>query len=1101
MIRSAFRSLAGAALLACVPLFTAQLPAQALDSASVAGLRWRNVGNANFMGRLVDVVGIPGPSKTVFVSAAAGGIWKSQNNGVTWRPVFDDKRIASMGMLAIAPSDTNIVWTGTGEPNSRNSIEPGGGVYKSTDGGITWQLMGLEKTGHVGGIAIHPTNPNIVYIAALGEAWKANPERGVYKTTDGGTTWQLVKFVSDKAGFVDVDLDPRNPNVVWAAAWQRVRTPYSLKSGGVGSGLWKSADAGATWTEVKGNGWPEGPKGRLRVDIARSNPDIMYAMVEAAKPSADGSFVPERNPAANGLYRSADGGKTWTQQNNINTRPFYYSNVAVDPKNADRVYFSSTQLQVSDDGGKTSRGAKQGTHIDDHAIWIDPNDTDRLMVANDGGITISFDKGGNWIQGQNLPIAQYYEVSYDMQIPYTICGGAQDNGTWCGPSRRRGGVNNAYWFTIQGGDGFYSAQDPTDPNIVYAESQAGNAGRLNLKTGERRAFAKPNWQPQYRMWEDSMAVLRGDDANKAPTREMAATLAALRAQQVKDSIDLNMRYNWNSPFFLSHHNPKVIYFAGNRVLKSSDQAESFHLISPDLSKKIVAKLDTSLTWTGGITLDATGAETYGTIATLNESYVKPGILIAGTDDGNVWKSHNDGGTWENLTGRFPGLPAETYVSRVEPSHFDTLTFYVTFDGHRSGDFTPYAYATSDGGRTFRSIAAGLPNTSPADYLRVIREDVKNRDLLFVGSSLSVYASVDRGRTWAKFAANFPSVPVYDLKVHPRDGELIAATHGRGFWIVDITPLQQVTGATLAQSVQLFAPKTAYQWGEGPTLAASGNGNAQLFWAAPSAPYGAQISYRLGSAQQGTARVLITDVMGDTIANLTGPGAAGVHTVTWGYAGTRRVPVPAVVRSPSERRDSIVRAVRVPHVLDSLQKAKYDSASLARARELLQPPAAAALPAGGRGAGGEGAPGGGRGGAACHMPTTQWEPFCPRPGEAAAGGAGAGPAGGGRGAGGAIGPESERVRRVFDIIGLRFAGAGGRGGGGGGRGGFGGGTPGVQNFTAGTGDYLVTLVVGGQTLKQKLRVERISGGDEGGNPFGQDNDETRDRPRPPKTRFR
>ncbi len=1049
------------------------LGAQALDSTTIAGLRWRNVGNANFMGRLSDVVGIPGPSKTIFVAAAAGGIWKSTNNGNTWRPVFDDKRVISMGMLAIAPSDTMQVWAGTGEPNSRNSIEPGFGVYKSTDGGITWALKGLEKTHHIGGIAVHPTNPNVVYIAALGETWKSNPDRGLYKTTDGGNTWQLVKFISDKAGFVDVKLDPRNPNIVWAASWERLRTPYSLKSGGPGSGLWKSTDAGATWTEIKGNGWPAGTKGRIRLDIARSNPDIMYAMVEAARPSPDGSYTPERNPPDNGLYRSADAGRTWTQMNNINVRPFYYSNVAVDPKNADRVYFSSTQLMVSDDGGKTSRGAKQGTHIDDHAIWIDPSDPERIMVANDGGITISSDKGGNWIQGQNLPIAQYYEVSFDMAVPYNICGGAQDNGTWCGPSKRKSPVGNAYWFTIAGGDGFYAAQDPTDPNIVYGESQGGNAQMLNLKTGERRGFPKPSWQPQYRMWDDSMAVLRGDPLKPA-TREVNAAIARLRAQQVQDSIDLDMRYNWNSPFFLSPHNPKVIYFAGNRLLKSSDQARSFQIISPDLSKKIAAKMDTANTWTGGITLDATGAERYGTIVAIAESPVRAGLLYAGTDDGNVWRSTNDGGSWDNLSGRFPGAPADAYVSSIEPSSFDTLAVYVTFEHHRAGDFTPYAYASYDGGKTFKSIAAGLPNTSPADYLHVIREDVKNRDLLFIGSSLSVYASIDRGRTWAKFATNLPSVPVYDMKVHPRDGELILGTHGRGFWIADITPLQQMTAATLASNVKLFAPKTAQQWAEAPTLAASGNGNAQMFFATPSPAYGAAISYRIGTAAQGSARILISDARGDTIATLTGPATAGLHTVTWAYNGSRRVVAAAAVTSPAARRDSILRAVRAPHVLDSLQKAKYDSTAIARVRELLNPPQAGGGPGfGGRGGGGGGG-GGGRGSANCHMPLTQWEQFCARPGEAAPGAGG-----GGRGAGAPVGPESERVRRIYDIIGLKLA------GGGGGRGGFGGGGGGGGGgfFTAGAGDYLVTLVVGGETQKQPLRVENYGDANTGGSPFG------------------
>jgi photosystem II stability/assembly factor-like uncharacterized protein len=1040
--------------------------AQTLDQATVAGMRWRTVGPANFMGRLSDVAGIPSPSKTVFVAAAAGGIWKSTNNGTTWRPVFDDKRVISMGMLAIAPSDTQQVWAGTGEPNSRNSIEPGGGIYKSTDGGITWTLKGLEKTEAIGRIVVHPTNPNIVYVAALGATWRSNPERGLYKTEDGGETWKLVKFVSDKAGFIDVAMHPTNPNILFAASWERYRTPYSLKSGGPGSALWKTTDGGTTWTEVKGGGFPDGVKGRIGLDIARSNGNYIYAMMEGTGLDEKGAYQPSRTPRDNGLWRSTDGGATWTKMNSYNVRPFYYSQVRVDPKNPERVYYSSTDLQVSDDGGKTARNAAQNVHVDDHGIWIDPNDPERWFLANDGGVAITFDKGGNFIQGQNLPIAQFYEVSYDMAVPYNICGGAQDNGTWCGPSRRRAGTTPlAYWFTIAGGDGFYAAQDPTDPNIVYGESQGGNAQRVNLKTGERMAFPKPNWQTQYRAWEDSIAEVRGDPTKPA-TREATARIAQLRVNQRRDSLDLSIRWNWNTPFFISPHNPAVIYFAGSRVLKSSNRGDSFQLISPDLSKKLEAKIDTSVRLTGGITVDATGAETYGTIVALEESPAKQGLLFAGTDDGSVWKSTNDGATWENLTPRFAAMlpnAGEVYVTRIEASAHDTATFYVAFDNHRWGDFKPYLFATNDGGRTFRSIVSDLPTGGAGDFLHVVREDPHNRNLLFVGTSIGVYASVDRGKSWSKFMTGMPSVPVYDLQIHPRDHELIAATHGRGFWIVDIAPLKQFSPAVATANVHLFQPRTAYQWGEAPTLAASGNGNGQNFFATQNPPYGAIIQYRITNGSNSPARISIVDASGDTVQTLQGPGGPGMHSVMWNYQMT----TPQVPQglSPSQRRDSILRVVRAPFVLDSLTKAKFDSTAIAQARMLINPPAA--NPNAGRGGGG----GGRGGGAACERPLTQWEQFCARPGESAPQ-----PARGGGGGGGANTAASPNVQRIFGLIGLPVPAFGGRGGGGGGRGGFGG-------FSqATTGDFGVVLRVGNTVLKQKLRVENTGAATQA-SPFG------------------
>jgi photosystem II stability/assembly factor-like uncharacterized protein len=1065
--------------------------AQTLDSATTAGMRWRNVGPANFMGRLSDVAGIPGPSKTLFVAAAAGGIWKTTNNGITWRPTFDDKRVISMGMLAIAPSDTQQVWAGTGEPNSRNSIEPGGGIYKSTDGGLTWTAKGLEKTEHIGRIVVHPTNPNIVFVAALGAAWRSNPERGLYRTTDGGNTWQLVKFISDKAGFIDVAINPKDPNILFAASWERLRTPYSLKSGGPGSELYKSTDGGTTWNAVKGGGWPDGVKGRMGLDINRANPNVIYVMLEGTAADVKGNYeMPGRAPRDNGLWRSTDGGATWTKMNSINVRPFYYSQVRSDPKNPDRVYFSSTQLQVSDDGGKTNRDAAQNVHVDDHGLWIDPNDPERWVLANDGGIAFTYDKGGNFNQMQNLPIAQFYEVAYDMAVPYNICSGAQDNGTWCGPSKRRGGQTTlGYWFTIAGGDGFYAAMDPTDPSIVYGESQGGNASRLNLKSGERMQFAKPSWQATYRRWEDSIAVLQGDPLVPA-SKPVAAAIAALRVKQKQDSVDLSLRFNWNSPFFISPHNPAVIYFAGNRLLKSVKRGEDFNLISPDLSKKLEAKIDTSLRLTGGITADATGAETYGTIVAIEESPAKPGLLYAGTDDGNVWKSVNDGATWENLTPKLASfLPngGEVVVSRIEASKFDTATVYVTFDNHRWGDFKPYLFVSTDGGKSFKSLVNNLPTGGPGDFLHVVREDPVNRNLLFVGSSLSVYASLDRGQTWSKFAANFPSVPVYDLQIHPRDHELIAATHGRGLWIVDINALEQMTTTVVAKSVHLFEPKPAFQWGEGPTLGASGNGNAQAFFATPNPTYGASLTYRVTGAGSGAARISVLDAQGDTLQTMTGPGTPGLHTVTWGYAIAPK-PQPRAPLSPSEKRDSILRTVRGPVVLDSLAKAKYDSAALAQARVLLNPAGGGGPPAGFPGGGG----GGGRGGGvACERPLTQWEPFCARPAEAAPGGGrGAGGGGGGRG-GGAPTPA---VVKIFQLIGISAPGGGGGRGGGGGFGGGGG-------RNASTGDYQVILQVGGTVVKQKLHIENVGAGDTS-SPFGPaSGDEEGDRGARAKSRIR
>ncbi len=1098
--------------------------AQGLDTSVTDAFKWRQIGPSNFMGRVSDVQGIPSPSKTLFVAAAGGGIWKSTNFGISWRPVFDDKDVVAMGMLAIAPSDTNIIYAGTGEPNSRNTIEPGNGVYKSTDGGLHWTHIGLVNSQHIGRIQVDPRNANTVYVAALGPAWKAGGERGLYKTTDGGTTWKLIKApANDKTGAIDVQIDPSNPDVLYLSMWERYRTPYSLLSGGVGSGLFKSTDGGNTWTEIKGSGYPEGPKGRIGIAISRSNPQVVYALTEAASiEPGPMKFNPANQATANGLYRSADGGKTWTHMNNIDVRPFYYSQVRVDPKNENRVYFSSTTMQVSNDGGKTNMDATVGVHVDDHAVWIDPNDGERWVVGMDGGIAITYDRGGNFWYPQNLPIGQFYDVSFDYAIPYNVCSGAQDNGAWCGPSRRRTTPsNNTYWFTISGGDGFYTAQDPTDPAMVWGESQNAGIQQTNLKTGERGRVNKPTWNERYRMWEDSIAIVRGNPLEKE-TPEMAKKIAAYRVEQKKDSADLQIRYNWESPYFLSPHNPQVFYLGGSRVLKSLKRGEDLFPISPDLSVKKdpaqerarLARLDTVEHYTGGVTLDLTGAEAYGTVVALQESPLKPGLLLAGTDDGNVWLTHNDGGAWEDLTPKFTalGVPWDAYVVRVEPSHFDTLTFYVAFENHRWNDFKPYLFVTNDGGKSFRSIVNNLPQSSPADYLHVIREDPHNRDLLFVGSSRTAYVSIDRGQTWSRLASNLPTVPVFDLQIHPRDHELIAATHGRSLWVNDITALEELTPKVLAQGTHLFKPRTAYQWGEGPQLNLPGNGFAQAVMTYANPPFGADIVYRLAANAGGNVRLIVSDVAGDTLATLNGPGSAGVHHVDWNFQETRPRAAAAEL-SPSQRRDSILLHARAPQVLDSLQKAGFDTAAIRQVRAqvgILSNPGGLAAGGGRGGRGGGG--GGGRGGAggqACEHPTTMWETFCARPGEQAGrGGRGGGggfggldsataaafapaatagvnvPAAGGRGARGGrggrggTGDNLSPVQQIWNIIGMNPPAVGGRGGGGGGFGGAG------ANM-ANTGDYLVTMTVGGQTFKQTLRVERVSGGADAGFGFGED----------------
>ncbi len=694
--------------------------------------------------------------------------------------------------------------------------------------------MGLERTQQVGRIIVHPTNPEIVFVAALGHVWEANPDRGLYKTTDGGRTWRRVKFVDDSTGFVDVIMDPRAPNVLFAASWQVRRSAYDFASGGKGSALWKSTDGGETWNEVRGGGFPATTKGRIGLSMAPSDSRIIYASVEADSLRNGG----QSGGLLSGLYRSGDGGQTWTRTSDVNSRPFYFSQVAVDPRDPDRVYWSSTPLLFSTDGGVTARIASHGLHADHHAMWIDPADPQHQIVGNDGGVGQSWDRGGSFRFLNVIPLGQFNGVSYNMEMPYRVCGGLQDNGTWCGPSRsKETPLVGSEWVHAVGGDGFFTAQHPTNPGLVYGEAQVGVIQRVDPANGINLRLQRPR-------------LPAGDE----------------------------LRFNWSTPFFLSRHDSTTLYAGANRVLVVRNNGNALVPISPDLSRRDTAKTNRRFR-VGGITFDPGRAETWGTVLALAESPRRAGLLFAGTDDGKLWMSQNDGGNWTDLTGRAPGVPELAAVSRIEPSHADTATFYVTFDNHMANDFAPYVYVTSDFGRTFRSITNNLPRGS-ADFVHVIREDPFNRDLLFVGTDLGVYVSRNRGGTWQRFMQGMPTVPVKDLQIHPRERELIAATHGRSVWIVGIAPLEQLTAPAVAQRVHLFEPTPALQYTEKFSLR-DFSGNA--VFAGENTPYGAEIAYWAdGSAPNDSVTLVVTSIRGDTLRHLRGSATRGVHRLTWDY---------------------------------------------------------------------------------------------------------------------------------------------------------------------------------------------------------------------------
>lgn len=845
---------------------------QTREESLIEDFNWRNIGPANMIGRISDFEALESDFTQVLVASASGGVWKSVNAGTTWEPIFDKYGSASIGDVAFFQKDPNIIWVGTGEECSRNSIAWGDGIYKSVDGGKTFTHMGLKSTHTIARVITHPSDPETVYAAATGHTWGYSGDRGLFKTVDGGKTWKKLTNglpADGKTGAIDLVMHPENPGILYVGFWQRLRRPWRFDSGGPNSGIYKTMDAGESWVKLT-DGIPEGDLGRIGLAISRSNPDVLMAVVEHGyQPQATIREGQDQKPnpeyedmskLGTGIYRSEDGGDTWMYQNRINVRPFYYSHIYINPFDDKLVYYLATSMQYSEDGGKTFKTI-QGLHPDFHTMWLDPTNKNRFYVGQDGGASLTHDHGKTWILFDNLCVTQFYAVSADMRDPYYVYGGMQDNGTWCGPSMHREGmILTDFWFNLGGGDGFYTQNDPTDWRTAYGESQGGNVFRVDVKTRESDRI-RPSQQTTYN-WSEHVPP----SAKREPEAEESPSMFG-RARSP-------FRQNWSTPILISPHNPHTIYFGADHLFKSVNRGDNWQIISPDLTTNDPDKHSKP---TGGITLDQTGAETHCTITTISESPITPGLIWIGTDDGNVQVSRNDGGLWTNVRKNIPDVPKEIWVSRVEASRFDEGTCYVTFDGHRSDLFDPYVYKTTDFGKTWSDIAGNLPEDGP---VYVIREDLKNKNLLFVGTEFAVFYTLNGGSTWTNINCNMPTVAYHDLLIHPRDNDLIAGTHGRGIWILDdISPLQQATDEVLAAEAHLFeSERPGTHW---LSLSRGGYGRGNLYFAGENPAPGLSIDFYLKGEPVGPVEIEISDATGTLTTKYSlKETKAGINRIMW-----------------------------------------------------------------------------------------------------------------------------------------------------------------------------------------------------------------------------
>ena len=844
-------ALAALVLPAAPAITTAQQPAQSRLTAEVLdSLTWRNIGPEG--NRFSAVVSIPGNTRIYYAGAASGGIYKTTDGGVHWSAIFDAQPVQSIGSLAVAESDPNIVWAGTGEGKIRSHISVGQGIYKSTDAGASWKLMGLEKTGRIPRTIIHPTNPDIVFVCALGHSYGDQPERGVFRTMDGGVSWTQVLFVDQKTGCSDLAINPANPRELFAGMWQFEIRTWGRRSGGPGSGLFISRDGGTTWTRQVGNGLPASPVGKVAVAVARSNPQRVFAAIET------GDGIPwEGQPTGTGqLWRSEDGGRRWALINrdrNVMGRAHYYSRFAVSPSDEDELYFLTASYSKSIDGGATLvvQGGDRGPGGDHHDIWIDHTNPDRMIVAHDQGLSISENRGKTWFR-QRLTNAQIYHVTVDNAIPYNVLGNKQDEPSYRGPSNSRvpggrsAGISRGMWHSVGGGESGWATPDPTDPNIVWSTaSGSGNVGGIVVRFEEnRRQFRNVEVWPHQ---------------SNGP------------AEGVK------YRFVWDAPLHISPHDRNTIYTGSQHVHRTQDGGQSWQVISPDLTLNDRSRMGSS----GGLTGDNIGVEYSGVVFGIAESPIEKGMIWVGTNDGQVQLTRDNGTTWTNLTKSLPLLPAWGSVRSIAPSRYDAATAWLTVDAHQENNRDPWVYKTTDYGKTWRLIVNGLPKNM-LSYAKVIHEDPVRRGLLYLGTENAIYVSFNAGESWLPLQSNLPHAPVSGIVVQQHFNDLVISTYGRGFWIMDdITPLQQLSDSVLARSAHLFAPRAAYRFR--PITAPSTTYDDPTAGADPE--YGASINYYLGAPAKAAPTVAILDAGGQVIRTLTGPNAAGINRVYWDLRGT------------------------------------------------------------------------------------------------------------------------------------------------------------------------------------------------------------------------